>query len=199
MVSRKSKISVSLSNDEIKRLHRISARTNKNRSQIIEAILKEFLDNNSNGGDLFKDKISKRTINHSSANVVEQGKVLLVDSSVLNASVLSSFFVNLGHSVQILKDSPSIVDTISKSSSRFVFISFKLGKTNSFDVVKEIRRKPQNREKIIVAMDVPSDAAKREVCLKFGVNAFLSKPYSEKAVKDVIFEYKKPDEGKLSA
>ncbi|MBF0452177.1 MAG: response regulator [Candidatus Magnetomorum sp.] len=118
-----------------------------------------------------------------------QVNILLIDDSDINLSVSKALLQQLGYNADIALTSHEALQKLEHQSYDIIFTDIQMPVLNGIQLT-EIIRNPEssvkNHHAYIVALTASSMKQDKEHCLKAGMNAYLTKPYTANQLKDLI-------------
>jgi CheY-like chemotaxis protein len=114
--------------------------------------------------------------------------VLLVEDNVINQRVAEQILKRRGHEVRIAHNGHQAVDVLEKWTPDLVFMDVQMPEMNGIDATKAIRAREQARggHVPIIALTAHAMAADRELCLRAGMDDYLTKPVSPVALTQTV-------------
>jgi len=115
--------------------------------------------------------------------------ILLVEDNQVNITLASCMLNKLGHTVKVAKNGELGVKAAFAEPFDLIFMDMQMPVMDGITATREIRKKEQeeNRPMVpIVAMTANAMKGDRERCLEAGMNDYISKPVSGKALVEVI-------------
>lgn len=109
--------------------------------------------------------------------------ILLVEDNEMNTLLASSIIERTGASITEADNGSAAIDLLQKKSFDIILMDLHMPGMNGFETTKYIRENLGLAIPIIaITANVINDEEKR--CLEAGMNGFISKPYTEKALLD---------------
>lgn len=114
--------------------------------------------------------------------------VLLAEDNTLNATMTSALLSKLGHRVQVVTNGQAAVDAVSSDSYDLVLMDLQMPVLDGLEATRVIRRaeRGSGRHTPIVALTASAMKGDDLLCLSAGMDAYLPKPVSVDALKDVL-------------
>jgi signal transduction histidine kinase/ActR/RegA family two-component response regulator len=115
--------------------------------------------------------------------------ILLVEDNQVNITLATCMLYKLGHTVKVAKNGELGVQAAFAEPFDLIFMDMQMPVMDGISATLEIRKKEQekNLPKVpIVAMTANAMKGDRERCLEAGMNDYISKPVSGKALVEVI-------------
>ena len=125
---------------------------------------------------------------HSNGKASQAAIVLLVEDNVINQRVAEQILKRRGHEVRIAHNGRQAVDVLEKWTPDLVFMDVQMPEMNGIDATKAIRAREQARggHVPIIALTAHAMAADRELCLRAGMDDYLTKPVSPVALTQTV-------------
>ncbi|MGN6492476.1 MAG: Hpt domain-containing response regulator [Agriterribacter sp.] len=109
--------------------------------------------------------------------------ILLVEDNEMNTLLASSIIERTGASITEADNGKAAIDLLQKKSFDIILMDLNMPGMNGFETTRHIRENLGLAIPIIaITANVINDEEKR--CLEAGMNGFISKPYTEKALLD---------------
>ncbi|MBX2923953.1 MAG: response regulator [Chitinophagaceae bacterium] len=120
--------------------------------------------------------------------------ILLVEDNEMNTLLASSIIKRTGAIITEVDNGKDAIEELVKQSFDIVLMDLHMPVMNGFETTEYIRKKlALNIPIIAITANVINDEEKR--CLESGMNGFISKPYTEKALLDkILWTLEKPGE-----
>jgi len=116
-----------------------------------------------------------------------EGKVLVVEDNPINQIVAKRQLQKLGYNVDIAGSGLQAIEALSKGRYNFVLMDCQMPEMDGFDATAEIRRvEGAGKHTVIIAMTANALEEDRNLCLKAGMDDYISKPVSVGALSAVI-------------
>jgi len=118
--------------------------------------------------------------------------ILLVEDSPANIVVASAILEKAGHTVTIAKNGIQAIDTLTKSINNLydvILMDVMMPEMDGIEATTIIRRMPEPCSKIpIIAVTANAIKTDQELCLRAGMNDYISKPYQANDLLDKLFD-----------
>ncbi len=116
--------------------------------------------------------------------------ILLVEDSQFNQLVAVRMLQKLGCSVDVADSGAKAIEYFSGGRYDLVFMDCQLPGMDGYEATRRIRElEGPDRRTPIVAMTANAMAGSRETCLAAGMDDYLSKPITQKAVQAILEKY----------
>ncbi len=116
-------------------------------------------------------------------------KLLLVEDNKLNQRLIESSLKRYGYEIDVANNGAEGVDMCKKNLYDAVLMDIMMPVMDGFEATIEIRKLESGKKLPIIAVTANVLNADREKCLSYGMNEFISKPFSieklKKAFKDL--------------
>ena len=115
--------------------------------------------------------------------------ILLVEDNKINQKVAAHTIIKYGHTVDFANDGLEAVELFNKNKYDIIFMDIQMPNMNGYEATEEIRRieteNNLNRTKII-AMTANALKGEKEKCISIGMNDYLSKPFKQESLLQVL-------------
>ncbi|KPA17505.1 two-component hybrid sensor and regulator [Candidatus Magnetomorum sp. HK-1] len=142
-----------------------------------------------NANDLNKEqKIEKQMI----TDVISKSKLLLVEDNLINQKVALSILEGIGYSLDVASNGLEALTALEKQSYDLILMDIQMPKMDGFEATKVIRDKSSNvlnHDMPIIAMTAHAMSGYKEICLKAGMNDYVTKPIQPDKLTKVINKY----------
>jgi signal transduction histidine kinase/CheY-like chemotaxis protein len=116
-----------------------------------------------------------------------RGRVLVVEDAEINQLVATGILEHLGYTVDIADDGIHALDALARASYDAVLMDVQMPRLDGYQATAEIRRvEAAGPRTPIIAMTAGAIEGDRERCLDAGMDDYVSKPISPKAVADAL-------------
>lgn len=114
--------------------------------------------------------------------------VLLAEDNAVNATMTSALLARLGHQVRVVSDGQAAVEAVSAGTFDVVLMDVQMPVLDGLEATRVIRRAEQTSGRHIPIVALTASAMKGDdlMCLSAGMDAYLPKPVSVEALKDVL-------------
>lgn len=118
-------------------------------------------------------------------------KVLLVEDAPTNIFIATRIFEKLGIGVDIAKNGKEAIDKLKNNTYDIVFMDVEMPEIDGISATNIIRNSPDilNRDTYIIAMTANAFKEDKELCLKAGMNDFISKPITINALSAILRKF----------
>ncbi len=104
-------------------------------------------------------------------------QVLVVDDMSEIQTLLTRMLERLGHTVQAVSSGELALAVLDEFPAEIIFSDISMPHMNGYELVRALRRRPDTRDRYIIAMSATSDAACQSASLAAGFDAYLPKPF----------------------
>ncbi len=121
--------------------------------------------------------------------------ILLVEDNPINQEVATGMLEGLGAIVDVASNGLEALDALGRGHYDLVLMDCQMPQMDGYTATREIRRLARKsrgdrrRPVPIVAMTAHAMAGEREKCLDAGMDDYLSKPFSQKQLRDLIAKW----------
>ncbi|MCH7665722.1 MAG: response regulator, partial [Acidobacteria bacterium] len=122
-------------------------------------------------------------------------RILLVEDNLVNQEVAMGMLEGLGAIVKVANNGLEALDALERSRYDLVLLDCQMPKMDGYTATRELRRLERQvrgddrRHVPIVAMTAHAMAGEREKCLAAGMDDYLSKPFGQNQLRDVIAKW----------
>jgi signal transduction histidine kinase/integral membrane sensor domain MASE1/ActR/RegA family two-component response regulator len=115
-------------------------------------------------------------------------RILLAEDNPINQKLAVRMIEKLGCQVQLAVHGAQAVEMASRGGFDLIFMDCQMPEMDGFEATAEIRRREsaQGRHTPIVAMTANAMAGDREQCLAAGMDGYVSKPVSLRALREAL-------------
>lgn len=129
------------------------------------------------------------TVKPISRNNLGDLKILVCEDNVLNQKLVKSVIQNFGFELDIAENGEEGIELLSKNNYDLILMDLQMPVKDGYQTTEYIRNE-MNSNIPIVAMTAHSLVGEQERCYKFGMNAYVPKPFKQavllKAIKTVM-------------
>ena len=125
-------------------------------------------------------------------------EVLLVEDNLINQKLASGLLSNLGCIVTVANHGGEAVEILKQKNYDLIFMDIQMPEMDGFEATRVIRER-EKQTKLhtpIVAMTAHAMKGDREKCISAGMDEYVTKPISMKAVSEVINKLAPKSDGK---
>jgi signal transduction histidine kinase/CheY-like chemotaxis protein len=114
--------------------------------------------------------------------------VLLAEDNIVNQRVAERILSKLGCRVEIVGNGSDALERVKAGEYDVVLMDVQMPKLDGYEATRCIRALPDERKRnvIIVAMTANAMAGDRELCLRAGMNDYVSKPVNKELLSKVL-------------
>ena len=157
-------------------------------SQLLDALAEALVD--PDGEDRTDQKargagiITRHSLGEDS---VGRARVLVAEDNLVNQKVALRILEKGGHKVDVAGNGKEAVDALKNASYDMVFMDVQMPEMDGYAATREIRKMaPEYRELPIIAMTAHAMKGDREKCIASGMDDYISKPVSPKALLEMV-------------
>ena len=118
-----------------------------------------------------------------------KGRVLVVEDNTVNQRVFATILRKEGYEVELASDGDQAIAALGRTAFSLVLMDIQMPGVDGLTATHRIRRNPAWASIPIVAVTAHSPATHRELCLREGMNGFLTKPVNRSALLSVVERY----------
>ena len=151
-------------------------------AELFSAILKAIESKNNRGGDAYRVGIKEEALFN------KELKILLAEDNKVNQKLTSRILEKNGHTVVIAQNGFEAIERMQENTFDLILMDVQMPEMDGFSATQKIRELERNSDKHIPIIALTAYAMKgdREKCIAAGMDSYLSKPISFKALKDTI-------------
>lgn len=124
-------------------------------------------------------------------------RILLVEDRKVNQMVAVRMLERFGCKTDVAENGRQAIDAARSGRYDLIFMDCQMPVMDGYDATRGIRRLPEPaRDVTIVAMTANALSGDEEKCFASGMDAYLSKPISADAIKDMLERYRPTEEPK---
>lgn len=106
-------------------------------------------------------------------------KALIVDDSLSARRSLAEFVKDLGYDVRMARDGIEAIEMVEKTKPDILLVDLEMPRMNGLELATHIRSKADTKDIPIIMITSRSTDKHRDMADSAGVNAYLTKPFSE--------------------
>jgi len=124
----------------------------------------------------------------SSTKAPRSGVVLIVEDNIINQRVAEQILRRRGHEVRVAHNGRQAVDVLERWTPDVVFMDVQMPEMSGIDATRAIRAREVTHggHVPIIALTAHAMAADRELCLRAGMDDYLTKPVSPVALTQTV-------------
>ena len=120
-------------------------------------------------------------------------KILLAEDNFVNQKVAGIHLEKLGHTVEIATNGLAAFEAYKNNDYHLIFMDIQMPEADGFESTRLIRRweaMQKNKQRIpIIAMTANALKGDKEKCIGAGMDDYISKPFTAKALKETLRKY----------
>jgi len=125
--------------------------------------------------------------NDTTVNIEATGRVLIAEDVEVNQVILTSMLTQIGLEVDIANNGEEAVEMVERHQYDMVFMDCRMPIMDGFEATKKVREMSQEYKTLtIVALTANAGESDKKACINAGMSDYLSKPYTEKDLMEVI-------------
>lgn len=143
-------------------------------------------------GDLTDKPYAIEPTTTTGANSLLQGRVLLAEDNVVNQEVASAMLQLMGVSMSIANNGSEALDLLQRESFDLVLMDCQMPIMDGFEATARIRQREAQLQLSaipIIALTANAISGDREHCLSRGMDDYLSKPFSQKQLRELLVRW----------
>lgn len=119
---------------------------------------------------------------------MEGGKILLVDDSPTELTLMKNFLLGKGFQVVTAMDGEEAIVKAASERPELILLDVILPKKNGFQVCRQLKTTEETREIRIVLVTSKTQDSDRFWGLKQGADGYLTKPFREEDLLAIVIE-----------
>jgi len=129
-------------------------------------------------------------------------KILVAEDNLVNQLVAQKIMEKLGYKSDIAANGAEAVDALTKTNYNIVFMDCQMPVMDGYEATREIRSGNSeilNRNVVVVAMTANALKGDREICIKAGMDDYITKPVTPAAISQILDKWspEKQDEDEI--
>jgi len=113
--------------------------------------------------------------------------ILIAEDNLINQKVIERMVQKLGYRADLVANGRAALEALSQSAYGLVFMDCQMPEMDGFEACREIRKRESGVGHIpIVAITANAMKGDRERCLEAGMDDYVSKPFKQDDLKNVI-------------
>ncbi|MEM7555684.1 MAG: hybrid histidine kinase/response regulator HrmK [Cyanobacteria bacterium P01_A01_bin.84] len=125
----------------------------------------------------------------SAASGSNSNEILLVEDDLPNAQLIQTYLRREGYQVTCIHNAAQTWNALTSSLPSLILMDVYLPDANGLKLVEELRSRPEYRNIPIIAQTAMAMKGDREICLKVGVNEYISKPIDLPLLSQLVAKY----------
>lgn len=113
-------------------------------------------------------------------------RVLLIEDEPNIIEAISFVLSRDGFTVHTHEDGETAMDKLRSSQPDMIILDVMLPGRSGFDILRDIREDAQAAELPVLMLTAKGQAKDRELALRLGANHFMTKPFSNREVRDYV-------------
>jgi len=113
-------------------------------------------------------------------------RILVVDDHMDSAAALAELLGAWGHDARAITDATNAIDLASQLSPDLVLLDLAMPGRNGYEIARELRRRPETRRTVLVALTGFADAEARARTREAGFDHHFSKPIQVAALQELL-------------
>ncbi|MGM0508047.1 MAG: response regulator, partial [Fusobacteriota bacterium] len=114
---------------------------------------------------------------------------LLVDDNEINREIGREMLINNGVETTMAEDGRRAVEILKKKEFDIIFMDVQMPIMNGFEATQKIKDMDERKDIPIIAMTAHATREDREICLRKGMDDYISKPIKSTDISEIIDTY----------
>jgi signal transduction histidine kinase/CheY-like chemotaxis protein len=126
------------------------------------------------------------------SDMISKSLILLVEDNIINQKVAMSILEGFGYNIDVASNGLEAVQILEKKSYHLVLMDIQMPEMDGFEATKVIRDKNSkvlNHDLPIIAMTAHAMSGYKDICIKAGMNDYVTKPIQPDKLTKVINQY----------
>jgi CheY-like chemotaxis protein len=120
-------------------------------------------------------------------------KILVAEDNPLNMALISEVLLRMGAKVIEAANGREAIELLTQHDPALVFMDVNMPEIDGYIATQKIRRLPQPYSDVpIIALTADAMKEDKELCLKAGMNHYISKPFRMEEIEFIMNTYLKP-------
>ncbi len=117
--------------------------------------------------------------------------ILLAEDDLSSQELIFEMLEWTGCTVDVVTNGKALLDLMKQTHFDLVLMNCKMPIIDGVQATKEIRRREKSTNKRIPIIALTADAMRgyKEKCLEAGMDDYLSKPFDQKQLNEILFQY----------
>ena len=119
--------------------------------------------------------------------------ILLAEDNLVNQKVASIHLEKLGHTVRVANNGLAAFDAFKSGDFDLVFMDVQMPEADGYEatgLIRNYERLGNTENRIpIIAMTANAMKGDKEKCIEAGMDDYISKPFTAKALKEILSKY----------
>ncbi|POZ61503.1 response regulator [Chromobacterium alticapitis] len=142
---------------------------------------------------LLQPLMPQATAAHGPSRQTLSGRVLLVEDNLVNQELALAMLRNLGCSVELARNGAEALAISAESRFDLALMDCEMPVLDGWQATQAIRRREAGGQRLtIVALTANAGAGERERCLQAGMDDYLTKPFTQKALLETLARWLAP-------
>jgi len=122
-------------------------------------------------------------------------KILVVEDNIVNQKVAARMLESAGYRCDVAADGLEALEALSRIPYDIVFMDCHMPEMDGYQATEEIRkREAVDRHTPIIAMTANAMSGDRDLCLKAGMDDYISKPVKVEDLNNILEKYLSPQD-----
>lgn len=150
---------------------------------------------------VFQEKVRRKDVVNKGTIPPDQFKVLIAEDHPLNKLLIEKIMEKIGiKKFHVAENGIEVLNLLEEQEFNVIFMDCHMPEKNGYDTTEDIRRKEYGtgRHIPIIAMTANAMVGDREICLRCGMDDYISKPIDIDELTDIISQWVKfPNKEKI--
>ena len=122
-------------------------------------------------------------------------RILLVEDNIVNQKVAARMLEKAGYRCDVAANGLEALEALDRIPYDLLFMDCQMPEMDGYEATRQIRKREADQQHTpIIAMTANAMKGDRELCLKAGMDDYISKPVSAAAINDVLEKHLKVEE-----
>ncbi len=118
---------------------------------------------------------------------------LVVDDSLSARRSLEQFFSDMGYQIMAARDGLDAIEQLEKRQPHIIITDLEMPRVNGLELTEHIRRQPETQNTPVIMITSRATAKHKQLAEEKGVDAYLTKPFSEEELSEKVMQLLQKD------